>query len=298
LATRPARAADPKMSECLSANESAIKLRGEHKLRLARDQALVCAASSCPGEVREVCQKRVVQLNTAIPSVVFEVKDASGNDVSAVAVTMDGQPFAASLSGAAFPVDPGDHAFSFEVAGQPSVQKRLVIYEGDKGRRERIQIGGAHAAPTPAPETAPAPLAATPLETSAATGFPSSGLGTQKIVGLTLGGAGVVGVGVGSVLGLLTISAWSSVKTACGSGGAGNCSASNPSTVTSDHNTAQTDGTISTVAFIAGGALVATGLVVFLTGGHHNHEESPAPTVAVVPSAGPGQAGFALSGTF
>jgi serine/threonine-protein kinase len=170
-----------------------------------------------------------------------------------------------------------------------------MIYEGDKGRRERIQLGAAAAVPPPSASTSMVPAVPAP-ETPATTGSPSSELGTQKIVGLTLGGAGVVGVGVGSVLGLLTISAWSSVKNACGPGGTTSCAASNPSTVTSDHNTAQTDGTISTVAVIAGGVLFATGLVVFLTGGHHGHEESPA--VAVVPSVGPGQAGVALIGAF
>lgn len=296
--TRTAFAADPTTSECLSANESAIKLRDDHKLRQARDQALVCAESSCPGDVRESCQKRVTELNMAIPKIVFEVKDASGNDVSAVAVTMDGQPLATSLSGIAIPVDPGDHTFSFTAAGQPSAERHLVIYEGDKERRERIQLVSA-VPPPPAQEVAPVPpVAATPPETSTSTGWASSGLGTQEIVGLTLGGAGIVGVGVGSVFGLLTLSAWSSVKNACGPGGASNCAARNPSTVTSDHDTAQTDGTISTVGFIAGGALVATGLIVFLTGRHHGHEEAPAPSVAVVPTVGPGQAGLGLSGAF
>jgi hypothetical protein len=301
-AARPANAADPTMSECLSANETAIKLRSDHKLRQARDEALVCAASSCPGEVREACQKRVTELNTAIPSIVFEVKDTSGSDVSAVVVTMDGQPFAASLGGTAIPVDPGDHTFSFAAAGQPSMEKHVLIYEGDKGRRERIQLGAAAAVPASVGFDIAASRAGDAVRDStrdpATTGSASSELGTQKIVGLALGGVGVVGIGVGSALGLLTVSAWSGVKNACGSGGASSCAASNPSTVTSDHNTAQTDGAISTVAFIAGGVLFATGLVVFLTGGHHGREESPASAVAVVPSVGPGQARVALTGTF
>src|SRR5579864_8835344 len=69
-----AGAANPTMSECLSANESAIKLRGEHKLRQARDQTLVCSASTCPEEVRDTCQLRAKDLNAAIPTIVFLAK--------------------------------------------------------------------------------------------------------------------------------------------------------------------------------------------------------------------------------
>src|ERR1700689_444080 len=87
--TRSASAANPTMSECLLANENAIKLRREHKLRQARDQALVCASSSCPGEVRDTCQARVRELSTAIPTVVFLAKDSAGQDVVAVRVSMD-----------------------------------------------------------------------------------------------------------------------------------------------------------------------------------------------------------------
>jgi hypothetical protein len=301
--SRSASAANPTMSECLSANEKAIDLRGEHKLRQARDQALVCAASSCPGEVRDTCQVRVRDLNAAIPTIVFEVKDASGNDLSAVVVAMDGQPFATRLDGNAVPIDPGDHLFSFAAEGRPTVEKHVVIYEGDKGRRERIQLGGTEtalppASTLPAAETTPVTPATTTPESQVATESPSSGLGTQKVIGLTLGGAGVIGVGVGSVLGAMTLSAWSSVKNACGAGGASRCSSSNPAAVTSDHDTARTDGTISTVAFVAGGAFVATGLVVFLTGGHRSPEGRPASAVAVAPSFGPGHAGVAFSGAF
>jgi hypothetical protein len=288
------------MSECLSANDNAIKLRGDHKLRQARDQALVCSSASCPGEVRDACQLRVKDLNAAIPTVVFEVKDPSGNDLSAVVVKMDGQPFADHLDGTAVPVDPGDHAFSFAAMGQPEVDKSVVIYEGDKSRRERIQMGGSLASPPPASTLpAPAPLVMAPSsETQPIPQPTTTGRSTQKVIGLTLGGVGVVGIGVGSVLGLLTLSAWSSVKNACGSGGPSNCAASSPSSVTADRNAAETDGTISTVAFIAGAGLVATGLVVFLTGTPHGDKENPSPAMAVVPTFGPSQAGVALSGAF
>ena len=278
------------MSECLSANDAAIKLRADHKLKEGRDRSLVCAASSCPEEVREVCEERVKVLNAAIPHIVFEAKDPSGNDLSAVTVTMDGQPFVAGLDGTAIPVDPGAHAFTFTVAGLPVVEKRVVIYEGDKTRRERVELGGQAAAQPAAPVTPPQVRgAATP---------PSGGLGTARVVGLTVGSAGVVGVGVGAAFGLVAVGAWSDVKTACGPGGASRCARSSQATVLSDQSSAQTDGTVSTVAFIAGGVLLATGAVLWLTGGHHGHERAPDPAVSLAPTLGPDQAGFSLRGAF
>jgi len=277
---RPASAGGPTMSECLSANESAIKLRAEHKLRQSREPSLVCTAPSCPRAVREACQKRAAQVESAIPTVVFEVKDASGNNLAGVAVAMDGELLATHLYGTAIAVDPGEHTFSFTASGQPSVEKHFILNEGVVDRHESIVL----AVPLPT-STQPAP-----------TSLSTPGLGTRRLVGLGLGGVGVAGVAVGSIFGVMTYSSWSSAGSACGSGGTTQCSRANSGTVSSDHNTAVTDGTISTVSFIAGGALLAAGIVIFLTGEHHEGERRP--TVAVLPTISAGQAGLALGGAF
>jgi hypothetical protein len=299
VVARPALAAPPTMSECLSANEKAINLRGDHKLKEARDLAFVCAAPSCPEVVRAACEARVRQLNEAIPRIVFEVKDASGNDLSAVAVTVDGQPFADHLDGTAIAVDPGEHTFSFAVPGEAKVFKHTVIYEGDRNRHELVLIGDASAVARPPSASGPpgaqaagAPAPSTGVQPAAG----SKGLGTQKVVGLAVGGAGVAGLGIGTIFGALGMSAWSDVKTACQPGTPSRCPITAQPTASSKLSAAQTDATVSTVGLIAGGVLLATGAVVFLTARHH--EVSTAPTVAVAPTVGPGQTGLFLSGAF
>ncbi len=137
---RPALAEGPTMAECLAANESAIKLRSDHKLKQAREQTIVCAAPTCPVEVRDACQARFKILDAAVASLVFEVKDPAGNNLTAVAVTMDGQPFADHLDGTAVLVDPGDHVFAFTAPGQPTVEQHLVVREGDRNRRELVDL--------------------------------------------------------------------------------------------------------------------------------------------------------------
>jgi hypothetical protein len=56
---RTARAADPTTADCLAASESALKSGNEHKLRAERSQLLVCAAASCPADLRKECASRV-----------------------------------------------------------------------------------------------------------------------------------------------------------------------------------------------------------------------------------------------
>jgi hypothetical protein len=306
-APRSASAANPTMSECLSANENAIKLRGDHKLRQARDQALVCAASSCPGEVRETCQARVRDLSAAIPTIVFLAKDGAGQDLVDIRVSMDGEAIGDRLDGTGIPVDPGQHKFTFEVAGQRPVERLLVISEGQKDRREAIRLGAPAASTAPSPNailapttpngtgTSPASSAVAPTEPVAG-GSPG---GRQRIAGIVVGAAGVVGLGLGAVFGGLAASDWSSAKAAC-NGKPVSCTTSSSSPGFQDEGSATTKATISTVGFIAGGALVAGGVVVFLTAPKGSSSEAPASArgVDVVPSAGPGGTGMTIRGRF
>jgi hypothetical protein len=290
--------ADPTMAECLSANESAIKLRGEHMLRQARDQALVCAASTCPGEVRDVCQKRAAELIAEIPTIVFLAQDGAGHDVVAVKVWMDGVAIGDHLDGTPIPIDPGLHEFRFEIAGQPPKDQSFVISEGQKDRRETITFGTAGAlpppVPLPAPNVAPLPVALTepvPVATSPASG--------QRIAGIVVGVAGVVGLGLGAVFGGLAASDWSSAKTYC-TGMPSSCTTRSSSMGVQDENSATTMATLSTVSFIAGGVLAAGGVVVFLTAprGPSSAGSPSARRVEFVPAGGPTGAGFTIRGTF
>src|ERR1019366_4336569 len=62
-AATTAHAAGPSVGECLSATEAALKLRNDHKLREARHQLLICAAPSCPSDVRADCTHGVEETN-------------------------------------------------------------------------------------------------------------------------------------------------------------------------------------------------------------------------------------------
>jgi hypothetical protein len=286
------------MSECLTANEAAIKLRGDHKLRQARDQALVCSASSCPGEVREACQKRVTDLVAAIPTVVFLAKDAEGHDVIAVKVSMDGEPVGDRLDGTPIPVDPGQHKFTFRVAGQPPTDQSFIVSEGQKNWRETITLGKPAMPPltSPTPAAGPSASASTPLESVAVASSPGTG---QRIAGIVLGAAGVVGLGLGAVFGGVAASDWSSAKQAC-AGQPASCTTSASSPGYQEEGSATTMATLSTVSFVAGGALAAGGIIVFFTAPKRPSSEAhtSASGVELVPTGGPGGAGMTIRGWF
>lgn len=246
-------AADEKAA-CTAAYVEAQSLRATHRLVAARERLRTCAQQGCStmmrGQMVADCTGWLAQVDAALPSIVFEVRDAAGADVTGVRVTLDGQLLADRIDGTALPVDPGEHTFRFEAAGQGAVEKNFVIREGDKGRREAVVFATATAAlPGVTQPMTPAPLPAAP---------PGDRGHGQRLVGVVAGGVGLAGLAVGGVFGGLTFSAWSHVNAECPS--FAGCSAE----AQSNHANAVTFGTVSTVSFIAGGALLAGGLTLYL----------------------------------
>lgn len=258
-----ARAAGPTKDQCAQANEDAQTLRKDGKLRAARAQLQLCVDPACPRVVREDCAVRLNDLEVAMPSVVFVAKGPGGNDLDNVKVTIDGAPLASRLDGTAFEVDPGKHTFELVAPGYQRVTRTLVLAEGAKRRQEVVSFAAeATPAKVETPVSAPAPAAATPPP-GADTGPKSGGTSTTRILAYALGGVGIVGIGVGSVFGLKAKSTYddASSKSHCPTGPS-SCDAQGVSGGRDAHSQA----TISTISFIAGGALLAGGVALYLFG--------------------------------
>ena len=141
--TSPALAS-PTPHDCAAASEDASSLQKQEKLVAAKDRFLLCADAACPAEIREECAHRVTEVADATPSVVFDVKDAAGNDVSAVRVAMDGTLLVDHLGSSALPIDPGEHTFHFDGADPTqAVEKKFVVRDGEKNRHLAVTLGGA-----------------------------------------------------------------------------------------------------------------------------------------------------------
>jgi hypothetical protein len=300
MATTPALADDK--AACLDAASKGQVLRDAHKLVEAREQFRVCARPQCPAMVQQDCGGWLGDVERGVPTVVLTAKDAGGADLVNVRVSVDGQPLVTRLDGQAVAVNPGTHTFLFDGPNGSRVERQALIKEGEKNQGLAVVMTLSRSSPPPPAPPVQAPAAPTegpvsPAPSSPSPDQPSSGggwsRGTAHTWGFVSGGVGIAGIGAGVAFGLLSVSAWSSAKSSCG-GSPSQCT--DVSSGQSHRSTAESDATISTVGFIAGGVLLAAGAVIFFTG--HEEAESHAASLAAVPSVGPGQAGLSLIGRF
>jgi hypothetical protein len=266
-----ARAAEPNAAECLMASDASLRSGTDHRLRAERAQLLVCAAVTCPAEIRKECTRRVDEVNAALPTVVFEVKDPAGNDVGAVRVSMDGEVLTDHLDGMALSVDPGMHAFVFETAGQAPMQRQLVIREGQKDRHESIVFG-----PKDQPPASPQPMPRQSLSRGPSRPDDDSGSGVRTGFVIATAVIGVAGITTGTVFGLQALSKRDDAQRVCPA------TCADPTGVALWRD-AKSAGNVSTVAFVAGGVAAAAAAAIWLSA-PARRREAPGMEVGVGPS--------------
>jgi hypothetical protein len=232
LLTSGVAAADD--AACIAASEQSLALRKQEKLHDALKQLALCADPACPDEVKQECSRRIGDIDGVMPSIILAAKDLVGNDLDEVAVTMDGESFTRRLDGRPITIDPGEHKFHFEFTGAPPLDKTIVVREGERDRHEAIVM-----------QLKPPP--------------PPSFWTAQRAIAATTGFVGLVGIGLGAVFGAFAIAAQGQESTDCPAIGCQHLLQAQ-----TDYNYAQTNATASTVLFIAGGVLAATGIVLWL----------------------------------
>ena len=261
--TLEAAPAEVGVDRCVEANTLAQSLRREGKLAAAHEQLALCVDTSCPALVRDDCARRLDDLDRAQPTIVFDARDGEGHDVTDVTVEVDGRTVAKRLDGLALAVDPGPHTFTFEAPGHhPKVTQKFVLREGEKGRRERILLGG------------PAPMVAA-LEAGPAR-MQAPSLGAQRVASLVTLGVGVVGVGAGVAFLTRAKSKSNDADSIC----PGSICQSDAA-LQMNHD-ARTAGNLATVAFAVGALGIAGGVALWLTA--PSSPSSPRAEVALVGS--------------
>jgi hypothetical protein len=191
---------------------------------------------------------------------------------SGLQVLRDGIPVAQEELGTPLVVDPGAHVV---VVSSPGHKIRTYSARVDSPGQaatievERLDDEGAAAAPPPEPAPAsPPPLAPAsavspmpPQESQP----PAEGSSTRRWIALGVGGLGIVGIGVGSVLGFVAISKRDQSNKGTDQG---LCDASTNKCFAAGRalrNDAESAATGSTIAFVAGGIALAAGAVLYLT---------------------------------
>jgi hypothetical protein len=165
-----------------------------------------------------------------------------------VEVKLDGNVLDNAVLGTPVPVDPGKHTIEASAKGKKSFSTALEVSERTKTPSVEI------------PELdADEPQKATPkAKVEPEPPQPGGGGGAQRAIGIVAVSVGVVGLGVGTYFGLSTSSKWADAKTHCSGL---ECDRTGVDLA----EQAKSAGNISTIAFIAGGVLVAGGAVLYFT---------------------------------
>lgn len=209
-------------------------------------------------------EQRVAALEPKLTRLLIDVPDDVR--VPALEIRRDEMVIEPAAWGTAVPVDPGLHSVSADAPGK--VRWSKTVDARGEGRTTTLRIPTLADAevppPTVAPEPAVAPAAPPPAQPShrpapsGAIGTDTlSTSGTQRTIGLIVGGAGIVGLAAGGYLGLTARSKWNDA--ACPNN---ICPTRERQTLAED---AKTYAAGSTVAFAGGGALLATGLLLYFT---------------------------------
>jgi hypothetical protein len=180
--------------ECARTSEDGQRERSDRHFRVARQRFLACTQDHCPDVVRRDCLTWLEQMDAAIPTVVFVVHDARGEDVPNARVLVDGQP---EVTGTAVPLDPGNHAVRAELPDGSVVTKDIQAAEAVKNRIVTLDARES----TPRRDD----------ERKAAAGAPPS----PPIFGYALLGTSAVLVGVTAYLGLDGLSDAHTLRDTC-----------------------------------------------------------------------------------
>jgi hypothetical protein len=195
-------------------------------------------------------------------------------NVQGLEITRDGAPVGSAQWGLPIPADEGEHKLAAKAPGYRPWETVVVV----KGE------GSTATAEVPMLVQAPETTGATPGGTPGEIQEPGKhGLGTQRIVAIATAGVGVVGLAVGTIFGVKSMSDHDEAAKYC-SGSL----CTDPRGVTAG-NDAHSAGNVATIAMIAGGVCVAGGAVLWFTA-----PKSSGPSTSV--GFGPGS--VQMKGTF
>ncbi len=225
----------------------------------------------------------------ALEPLLSRMKIIVPNDTPGLVVTRDGVEVGRGQWGAALPLDQGPHLLVARAPGKKTWERNIRLLAD--ARTVEVSVPVLPDEPTGV-VVPPAPL---PVGEAAASVDPERGRGA-RIAGATLAIVGLAGIGVGTGFGLMSKSKHDDAQ--------GHCTASNQCDTDGLglRSDAIRDGTISTVAFIAGGAALATGAILWLTAPSSSSTPSDASPRSVrlqaAPQVGMGTMGLTVRGLF
>jgi hypothetical protein len=227
---------------------------------LAKYRALAPADQRAQHARAQVARQALATIGPRIPRLRIDLAEGWP---AGTTVLDDGAPLGTGDLGVPRRVDPGRHVIEVRAPGD----------EGPTSRSEVMVEPGSRAVITvPAPVRAGAPPA--PISVQREAPAPDARRGdTQRWVGIGVGAAGILGLGVGAVAGALAISDAGTVDDDCGDDHVCNTQGGKDAA-----HRAQDTALVSTIGFVAGAVLLATGITVWITAPRAN---DPAMAVGV-----------------
>jgi len=201
-------------------------------------------------------EQRIAVIEPKLPRLTVTL--APGSDVPGLVVRLDEATLGRPALGVALPIDPGTHELTVTAPGKQPFRTTLEIGQGPSHETVTVPLlleapaeENASAEAVAEAGTSPTPLTLEPV--------PATRGKTQRIVGLSMGGLGGVGVGIGAAFGFSAISQFNESNRAGCDGRLCDPDAADI------RNDARAAGNVSTVAFAAGAALLGAGAILYFT---------------------------------
>jgi hypothetical protein len=219
------------------------------------------AAAAGKAERQQAAAQRAGALEGVVPR--LKLTTPPGLKIDDYIIKCDGNVLGPAALATSIPLDPGKHELMFAAPGRLSrtVTFSLLPHEG-----KILAI----------PELLASVVVVTELPPATH---------TQRTIALVTGSVGVASLLVGTVAGILSIHEHSEYTTA---------EAKGSSSAVPESQTAYTEGTISTVGFVAGGVMVVTALTLWLTAPKGGANAPNKSGFELLPAAGPRSASIGV----
>jgi len=226
----------------------------------------------------KIAQERIDALAPRLPRLKIRVA-AQNKATPGFTLSRDEVEVGAAQWDSSFPVDPGTITLSARAPGKKPLSTVVEIPARAGEVVVDIQPLQEESATAQPPE---------PHHEDAA----ASDGSTQRTLAYVAGGAGIVGIAVGSIFGLISMGKKSDAEAQCRAPDYKLCTA----TGVELGKDAMSAGNISTVGFVAGGVLLAGAAVLYFTA--PSARSSSSSSMALVPAVGAREAGLSLHGSF
>jgi hypothetical protein len=250
----------------------------------------VAAESKAAGQAEreKASRERAEALAAKVPKLVIQVTAPEAG----LTVTSNGVAVGEGSWGSALPVDPGTITVQASAPGKKAFSQQVVASAGATATVQIPALEADAAAVQGPPPAAPPPVADTAVQVDSTGG----GLGTQKTIALVVGGAGVVGVAVGTIFFFNYRSKNDDAKAICPSGV--DCEPGSAARHEELVDEASTARTITYLGWGLGAAALGGAAVLYLTAPSNENPQTAAASFRIRPSVAPGAFGASIDGRF